>query len=376
MSPTRKLTPLLAADMDLDAYSAAYDQGLAPDRYPYGMETLPEGWTLRPLPPRRFGRVTGFLRRAVRRLLVADVVGAWRRRDGIVTADVLYAHSEADYLGAAVVLRLCRARRPLLVGQTIWLAADWPQLSWWQRRFLRWAMARVDLFVYNAKPNKALGEQIHPRGRHLYVPFGISRSFLADESAVERRRGGPILSVGNDRSRDWPVLAEALKTVPADVPVRLATHKAPPGFERAVVRPTSTLAEICGLYAGASCLVVALGENAHAGGITTILEGAAAGVPVIATEVGGVEAYFGDSEVAYVPVGDADALSSRIRQVLDDPRAAAEMARRAHDRLLAAGYTNDVYWRRVLGAAATVREPIPFPTGRVKRTVGAQELAR
>ena len=304
MPTYRTLTPLLPVDLDFRDYARSYEAGLTPDRFPYGLETLPEGWSLAPQPRRRRNRVVDLVRRGVRRLLDADLVGALQRWPSIRDADVIYSHSEADYLGAALLLKLRRLPQPVLVGHTIWLFADWEELPSWKRAFLRWVMSRVDLFVYNAEPNRTLGERIFPEGRHRYVPFGVSRSFRDAEPWVG---GKPeesfVLAVGNDRSRDWTALAQAVAGLPPELAVRLATHQTPPGLERATVRPTSSMEELCALYRSAACLVVGLHPNAHAGGITTVLEGAAIGTPVVVADTGGLDAYFDQGEVAFVPRG-------------------------------------------------------------------------
>jgi len=63
-----------------------------------------------------------------------------------------------------------------------------------------------------------------------------------------------------------------------------------------------------------------------------VLEAAAARLPVIATDVGGIPEIFGPTATSLVPAGDAGALGAAMQRALDDPAAAeAEMlARLAH----------------------------------------------
>lgn len=345
----RSLTPLLPVDLEFATYAARYARGATPDRYPYGLETLPEGWVLADSAPRFRSGFAELARRAVRRATGADVVGALHRWRAVRSADVIYSHAEAEYLGAAILLRLTRTRRPILVGQTIWLFAHWDELPPWRRALLRWAMSRVDLFVYNAEPNLAIGRRIMPRGNHHYVRFGVSRMFRNAAPWRGRAEATPlVLSVGNDSSRDWEVLAQALAALDVPAEVRLATPATPSGFEQATVCTTADLAELCELYRTASCLVVAVQPNAHASGITTILEGAAIGVPMVVTDAGGLGAYVDATEVRYVPPGDPAALSAAIAEVLADPEAAGAMGRRARARFERDTSTNDAYWARVL----------------------------
>jgi glycosyltransferase involved in cell wall biosynthesis len=54
-----------------------------------------------------------------------------------------------------------------------------------------------------------------------------------------------------------------------------------------------------------------------------VLEAVAAGIPVIATRVGGISEIFGPTESSLIPAGDADALAAAMRKVLADPDAAS-----------------------------------------------------
>jgi glycosyltransferase involved in cell wall biosynthesis len=58
-----------------------------------------------------------------------------------------------------------------------------------------------------------------------------------------------------------------------------------------------------------------------------VLEGIAAGVPMIATRVGGIPEIFGPSSDRLVPAGDAAALAAAMNEVKSSPLSALEMAR-------------------------------------------------
>ena len=99
-------------------------------------------------------------------------------------------------------------------------------------------------------------------------------------------------------------------------------------------------------YAGAAVAVVPLTENVHASGITAILEAVLAGVPVIASDVGGLRSYFGDNEIVFVPAGDADALRAAITRVISQREASFAMAARAQARVLQGPANVETYIRR------------------------------
>jgi glycosyltransferase involved in cell wall biosynthesis len=67
-----------------------------------------------------------------------------------------------------------------------------------------------------------------------------------------------------------------------------------------------------------------------------VLEGAAAGIPMIATRVGGIAEIFDADAAALVPAGDPGALAHAIEQAVAHPAAAADAARRLAARVRAA----------------------------------------
>jgi glycosyltransferase involved in cell wall biosynthesis len=67
-----------------------------------------------------------------------------------------------------------------------------------------------------------------------------------------------------------------------------------------------------------------------------VIEAQAAGVPVVATAVGGIRETVVDGETGFlVPVGDAEALADRILRVLEHPDEARRLADEARRRVRA-----------------------------------------
>jgi glycosyltransferase involved in cell wall biosynthesis len=73
----------------------------------------------------------------------------------------------------------------------------------------------------------------------------------------------------------------------------------------------------------------------------SLLEAMAAGIPVVATAVGGIPEIVSDGAGVLVPAGDEAALADAIASLLDDPRRARELGdagrRRVLERFTAAG---------------------------------------
>jgi glycosyltransferase involved in cell wall biosynthesis len=82
--------------------------------------------------------------------------------------------------------------------------------------------------------------------------------------------------------------------------------------------------DVADLYAAADVVVLPSVWEARS---LTAQEALRAGRPLVATDVGGIRELVGDGAVL-VPAGDARALGSAVRRLLDDPAAAAELAAR------------------------------------------------
>jgi glycosyltransferase involved in cell wall biosynthesis len=354
----RTMVFLFDRALEPSAYETRWAAGTAPDRRPYGTEHVPDRWTFEyatASEPRRLGRIARFLHAR----LGFDVVRALANVRTLRSSDVVYCHTEHEYLAAAFVLLPWR-RRPLLVGQTIWLFDSWEALPRWRRHLYRTLLGRVDLLVANATPNLESGRRLSTRSEHVYLPFGASRGF----DHVTRSPGQPdVLSVGNDRARDWDTFAEAMDTFP-DLTIRVASKAQVLVGERDVSRPTSTVAELRDLYGEADLLAAAVTENSYASGITAILEAVACRTPVIATRTGGLDDYFDDSEMTFVRPGSPAELARAVEAVRADPQGAAERADRARRRLDADGYWIDQYWVRVTDAAQALLQARGEPAAR------------
>lgn len=349
---TRQLTIVVEPEMSPERYAGLFAAGKAPDRLPYGAENPPAGWSIDVVSGQDTSRQGTLLRKAVKKVLGFDVVNAWRVRDRLRSAPYVYSHSEREYLGAAAVLKLLRIRTPVLVAQTIWLFESWESLSWFRRRATLWALSRVDLFVANAEPNADLGRTLVPGAPHVYVPFGVSRLFLQDGPSPARRP--LVLSVGDDISRDWPTLDRALQLIDGPVETRIATGGQPHFDADVDVRRTADVAELLALYREAAVAVVPVRPNAHASGITSLLEAVGASTPVVASRAGGLEAYFTGDEVTFVDPEDPAALAAAISAHLDEVRLGAEPVAGGSS-LAAHGYVNTAYWERIVGVLPEAR---------------------
>jgi glycosyltransferase involved in cell wall biosynthesis len=91
-----------------------------------------------------------------------------------------------------------------------------------------------------------------------------------------------------------------------------------------------------------------------------VLEAAAAQMPMIATNTGGIPEIVGDIPMPLIPPGDVDALASQLRAVLADPqpflRRAAELQRRIAQQFTVEAMTRDVVDFYISGLGAGIHK--------------------
>jgi glycosyltransferase involved in cell wall biosynthesis len=191
---------------------------------------------------------------------------------------------------------------------------------------------------------------------HLADILGEDRIVFAPPGVdVDRYTPGPppsegsyVLSVGRfaDPRKNASLLVEAYAALreqnPGVPPLVLAGRTPPP--EAAWVRADElgvrsqvtfhkdvSIEELLNLYRHASLYVVSSDEEGLG---LTILEAMACGRPVVSTQCGGPSTTVVEGETGYlVPVGDASALATAMRDVLSDPETANRMGQRGRARV-------------------------------------------
>src|SRR5258708_26756162 len=162
-----------------------------------------------------------------------------------------------------------------------------------------------------------------------------------------------ILSLGRDMHRDWAPLIAATAGRP-EFEVQIGAKKISRrarGGNLPLVKPAP--AQLAELYEWADLVVIPLKPNIHASGITVLAEAALFGVPVVCTGTGGLQEYFGDESVSYVPQGDFASMRRAINEVAANDRRHFEMAQNAQARLVESNLDTRARARRL---AALSRE--------------------
>lgn len=311
---TRHVFVLLPDHLDVSSWRQAWREGRVPDETPYGYhhaqllgcevsfsESLSlSGWRAWPF-------------KVLRRITGLDLQHAWQHRSALfsTSVDVIWTHTEREFLPVVMLAWLLRRRTRPMIGQIVWLADEWPKLSSWRRWLYRRLLQRVDHCTCHSPDNLQflLHEVRVPRAS--LVEFGIAPELYRPDLLSVRNpvhRPVRVLALGNDRHRDWVTLKAAFANQP-DVEVFIASSTCPDdGGGANMTRQSCDWRTVRERYEWADVVVVPLVPNRHASGLTVMLEATACGKPVVATDAGGLSHYLDAQAISYVPPGDALAM--------------------------------------------------------------------
>jgi glycosyltransferase involved in cell wall biosynthesis len=288
------------------------------------------------------------LRYGLRGLLGFDFLHAWRNRAEILRADVVWTHTESQSLAVLALFAVLKpAARPKLIGQVIWLIDDWHRLNAFRKAFFTKLLAKADILTFLSPLNANAATKLFPGTRVEFIKFGINTDFPALPRPAFKERKIRVLSVGNDRHRDWATLIDATEGA-TDIEVRLltATYKLRGDYENISVIKVQHNDDLLSQFAWADMLVLPLQRNLHASGITVIEEAAILGLPVISTNVGGLEAYFQDEDVFYIEPSNPRRMVQAIRCLAADPELRQSLVANSRHRITETGLSSRDYAMR------------------------------
>ncbi|WP_407569947.1 glycosyltransferase [Deinococcus altitudinis] len=311
----------LAEGQDAVRWRARYERGEVPDAVPYGYhhaesETLKLAYSS-DAPESGAGRL---IRKGLTRLLGFDLIHAWRHREQFRQADVVWTHTEREHLAVAAVLQTMSAReRPRLLAQSVWLMDRWDSLGTAKQVLYRLLLGTADVLTFHSGVNAQRARALKLNTDIRVVPFGISTDSFPVRPVQQGREPSGVLNLlalGNDMHRDWPILLAAVAGEPTRQ-LRVLTAKLSPASSTANVQigAAKSHAEIVSAYEAADVVAVPLTANQHASGFTVVLEAVQMGKPVVVTRTGGLDAYFGDDDVTFVPVGDEAAWRAAVADI-------------------------------------------------------------
>lgn len=341
----------LARDKDVDAWNRAWQDGKLVglnDPTPYGYGRAEEmGCRVHYSKSHKENPAETFVRLGLRVVTGFDLVHAFRQRKQILAADVVWTHTESQFLAVAALLP-ARGRRPKVIAQSVWLFDRWDGLNALQKTVYSRLIRKVDVLTFHSSLNMAVAQRAFPDIECRLVPFGIPSEEMKAPTARQGERLA-IVAPGSDRHRDWATLAEAVSGIPnafATILSGTAPKSLAQGRRDIEIKKARTNEELIDYFARAHVVCVPLKPNKHASGITVIQEAVLAGVPVVASRAGGLDEYFGPDEVRFVEPGDAGALRAALMDITADPKAALARATRAQDKMRRDGMGAETYIRR------------------------------
>jgi glycosyltransferase involved in cell wall biosynthesis len=297
-------------------------------------------------------------------------VVAFARHVRQVRPDIVHAHGSK----AGVVARVGRAAFP---GTPLVFT---PHLYAFDNYFARPAQRRAYLAIERAlapaatrvigvcESERRLAAQIGPANRTRTVHNGVEPVSLQTVHPVlsELRAEGPVISTVAElrESKGVLTLIEAMRRLHDDMPdVRLAI--AGDGVERPLVEARvrelglENVIRLLGATRGPDAVLAgsdAFVNPAYAEAFPyTVIEAMSAGLPVVATDVGGTREALEGGAGILVPPKDPVALALALRELLADPDRMAAMGRLAAE-AHAARFTTE---RMVAGTMAVYAELVP-----------------
>lgn len=282
--------------------------------------------------------------RGIGRLLLGfDLLHAYRNRAAVLSSDVVWTHTESQHLAIAALLLLLRPkRRPKLIGQSVWLFDKWSRISRLRRSFYGRLMQQADALTFLSPLNAEIARRAFPSAKVEFISFGIREEDMVAASFAPH---APlrILSLGNDRDRDWPTLLRAFGPE-TGTQVRIASSKVRErdlrGMPHITIARARSNDELISLFDWADVVVVPLHPNFHASGITVVLEAVIRGKAVVSSSAGGLDAYFSDREITYAKPGDPESLRDVTLALARDVGETLAKAARAQAHLRSAGLTS------------------------------------
>lgn len=331
----------LAYNFDADAWEKKWLSGKLigiNDRYPYGYyraEAL--GAQITYSKGYKESIFLKFFRLSLRVILGFDIVHAFQNRKAMLASDVIWTHTESQSLAVLFLLWFVnKEKRPRTISQFVWLIDKWSKYTPLHRMLYKKLLAQADILTFHSPENRQVAQKLFAGARCELVLFGINADFKTPPQLKTSGRAARILSVGNDVHRDWKTLIDAVIPM-QDVDLKIVSQTIKKGLtqgaEHIAVQTVDLNEELEALYRWADLIVVPLGFNLHASGITVIEEAALRGLPTVASDVGGLRAYFSDDEVFYVRGENPEALREVIGKVIASPDLAYETALRAQARM-------------------------------------------
>lgn len=262
-------------------------------------------------------------------------------RDRDVDVVVSVFEGAAASLGAMKsLLRLEAAIAMWDIGLTEWRLRN---------KIINFTLPRIDqLYVLGSNQVDHIQKQYARCRKISAIGHYVDTDFFTPRPVPE---GGCILSVGDDIGRDFSTLVQATEAIDREVIIKASRH--PPDATRQglrVIRDRISYVALRELYWSSAVVVLPTRVTHNACGVSTLLEAAACGRPMVVSDNPGIRDFFVPDETCLVvPPHDAEALESAIRRLLGDVALRQRLAANARA-FVEQNFTSDAFADRMAGA--------------------------
>ncbi len=321
------------------------------DRLPYGYYRAAEdGCQIVYSEDKKENRLDRSFRLWMKSIFGVDIVHAWRNRKGIYDSDIVWTHTELQYIAVLILFQILFWKsRPKLIAQSVWLYDRWQDLGLMNRWVFSRLIAKADILTVLSPENLKVARTLFPHIRSEFIPFGINVDELAPLKKEKIHHPVRILSIGNDPHRDWQILIQSVKDLP-DCHLKIASWKLNKevlkDYNNIELLHISTGSKLLSAYEWADIILLTIKPNLHASGITVLQEAAVLGIAAICSDIGGLKAYFSDEEVYFIPHGDASEIQKAIATLAADDQLRWRLAARAQARMRPGDLSSRSYARR------------------------------
>lgn len=323
---------------DAESYRLRYEQGREPDKTPYGFHLAEEEGFY--VTFSRDGR-RRLAARVIRKLCDFDVAHAYRNREAMARADIIWTMTEGEAFAAALLMRLGIIPKRPIISNAVWLLNRWRYLSWPRRRIYKALATDITVLTVHSERCLPVARSAFSNVRSELMYFGINLEHfpLTKPDAPRDSAQLHIVAAGNDRTRDWDTLISAFggdDRFRVTLACSWLSPKKISRYNNITLSGASTATALRSLYKTADVIAVPMRENVFSG-ITVALEAAALGKTILATRTGGVPTYFDDDHVVYVAAGDPTAMREALLRTTPQSRRA--LAEAAQQRFLERDYS-------------------------------------
>ncbi|MCR2763300.1 glycosyltransferase [Microbacterium sp. zg.B48] len=324
MGTDQRVAIIVRFGLNPQHWAERHARGDVVDETPYAYHLAEQWFTVEWSDDRPENQIARWWRMSVRHFLGFDFVHVWRNRRVIRRADAVWTHTEREHLAVALLKTLSPRRyRAVSIAQSVWLWDLWPNVSRVRAAFFHRLVKRHAVEVVLSRVNRDASREAVPGRTVVRVPFG---THFASPNPGAAPAGTPrILVVGNDRHRDWDLLAAVTELVPEahfDL-ISLSEDVHARQWPAHVHVRSATQPEVLAAYATSTVVALPLLPNCHASGCTVAIEAISAGIPIVVSDAGGIDEYVTGADADLVPVGDAAAFAAAIRRRLAGPAGAA-----------------------------------------------------